>query len=136
MPLTGTTWSEAELRAIVDALPAHAWACRTDGYSIYCNQQWLNYTGLNQETARGWAYRDSIHPDDLANFLDQWKPLSDVGASIEMEARFRRVDGEYRWFLVRAQPVRDESGQAVTWFVTHTDIDDRKKSEALLAGEN
>ena len=136
MPLTGTTWSEAELRAIVDALPAHAWACRADGYSIYCNHQWLNYTGLNQETARGWAYRDSIHPDDLANFLNQWKQLSDVGAAIEMEARFRRVDGEYRWFLVRAQPVRDERGQIVTWFVTHTDIDDRKKSEALLAGEN
>jgi PAS domain S-box-containing protein len=136
MPLTGTTWSEAELRAIVDALPAHAWACRADGFSIYCNHQWLNYTGLSQETARGWAYRESIHPDDLAGFLNQWKQLSDVGAAIEMEARFRRVDGEYRWFLVRAQPVRDESGQIVTWFVTHTDIDDRKKSEALLAGEN
>lgn len=136
MSLTRTKWSEAELRAIVDALPTHAWVCRADGYSIYRNQQWLDYAGLNQDTARGWAYRDTIHADDLDNFLDQWKQLSDVGTAIEIEARFRRVDGEYRWFLVRALPVRDESGPIVNWFGTNTDIDDRKKSEALLAGEN
>jgi PAS domain S-box-containing protein len=128
--------SEIELRTIVDALPAHAWASRADGYNIYCNQQWLDYSGFTQETARGWTYRDTIHPDDLDSFVKQWNQLSSIGATVEAEARFRRVDGEYRWFLIRALPVRDENGQVVMWFGTNTDIDDRKKAEALLAGEN
>ena len=128
--------SEIEHRTIVDALPSHAWASRADGYNIYCNQQWLDYSGLTQETARGWTYRERIHPDDLDSFVKQWNEISAIGAAVEAEARFRRVDGEYRWFLVRALPVRDESGQIVKWFGTNTDIDDRKKAEALLAGEN
>ena len=128
--------SEIELRTIVDALPAHAWASRADGYNIYCNQQWLDYSGFIQETARGWTYRDTIHRDDLDSFVKQWNELSAIGATVEAEARFRRIDGEYRWFLIRALPVRDENGQVVMWFGTNTDIDDRKKAEALLAGEN
>ncbi len=129
-------WSEVELRTIIDALPAHAWASRADGYNVYCNRQWLDYSGFNQEAARGWAYRDIIHPDDVGSFVKQWNELSARGATIEAEARFRRVDGEYRWFLVRAAPLRDESGRIVMWFGTNTDIDDRKKAEALLTGQN
>lgn len=128
--------SEVELRTIIDALPAQAWASCPDGYNIYCNRQWLDYSGLTQETARGWTYRDTIHPDDLDYFLKRWNELSAIGAAFEAEARFRRVDGEYRWFLIRALSVRDENGQIVKWFGTNTDIDDRKKAEALLAGEN
>ena len=128
--------SEIELQTIVDALPAHAWASRSDGFNIFCNQQWLDYSGLTQETARGWTYRDTIHPDDLAPFLKSWAELSALGGLVEAEARFRRFDGEYRWFLIRALPVRDENGKTVKWFGTNTDIDDRKKAEALHAGEN
>ncbi|MEI9866369.1 MAG: GAF domain-containing protein, partial [Limisphaerales bacterium] len=128
--------SEIELRAIVDALPAHAWASRADGHNIFCNQQWLDYSGFTQETARGWTYRDTIHPDDLDPFVKKWTELSATGSPVEAEARFRRFDGEYRWFLIRAVPVRDENGNIAKWFGTNTDIDDRKKSEALLAGEN
>lgn len=128
--------SEIELRAIVDALPAHAWASRADGHNIFCNQQWLDYSGFTQETARGWTYRDSIHPDDLDPFIKKWTELSAIGSPVEAEARFRRFDGEYRWFLIRALPVRDENGNIAKWFGTNTDIDDRKKAEALLAGEN
>ncbi len=128
--------SEIELQTIIDALPAQAWASRPDGYNIYCNQQWLDYSGFTQETARGWTYRETIHPDDADYFLKQWNELSAIGAALEVEARFRRVDGEYRWFLIRAVPVRDENGQILKWFGTNTDIDDRKKAEALLAGEN
>jgi PAS domain S-box-containing protein len=128
--------SEIELRTIVDALPAQAWAWRADGYNIFCNQQWLDYSGFTQETARGWAYRDTIHPDDLDPFLQKWNELSAVGAAVEAEARFRRIDGVYRWFLIRAVPVRDENENIVKWFGTNTDINDRKNAEALLAGEN
>jgi PAS domain S-box-containing protein len=128
--------SEIELRTIVDALPAHAWASRTDGHNIFCNQQWLDYSGFNQETARGWTYRDTMHPEDLEPFVKKWNELSALGVTVEAEARFRRVDGEYRWFLIRALPIRDEEGNIIKWFGTNTDIDDRKNAEALLAGEN
>ena len=128
--------SEIELRAIVDALPAHAWASRADGHNIFCNQQWLDYSGFTQETARGWTYRDTIHSEDLEPYVKKWNELSALGVPVEAEARFRRADGEYRWFLVRALPVRDENDKIIKWFGTNTDIDDRKKSEALLAGEN
>jgi PAS domain S-box-containing protein len=128
--------SEIELRAIVDALPAHAWASGADGHNIFCNQQWLDYSGFTQETARGWTYRDTIHSEDLEPFVTKWNELSALGIPVEAEARFRRVDGEYRWFLVRALPFRDENEKIIKWFGTSTDIDDRKKSEALLAGEN
>jgi PAS domain S-box-containing protein len=128
--------SAIELRTIVDALPAHAWVSRADGHNIYCNQQWLDYSGLTQETARGWTYRDTIHPDDLDPFVKKWTDLSAIGVPVEAEARFRRFDGEYRWFLIRALPVRDENGNIIKWFGTNTDIDDRKRAESLLAGEN
>jgi PAS domain S-box-containing protein len=128
--------SEIEFRTIADALPAHAWASRADGYITYCNQQWLDYSGFNEEAARGWAYRDAIHPDDVKSFVERWNEQSALGTAIEAETRFRRIDGEYRWFLVRAAPVRDESGRIVMWFGTNTDIDDLKNAEALLTGEN
>ncbi len=134
--LTEIKRSEIELRTIVDALPAHAWASRADRHNIYCNQQWLDYSGITQEGTRSWTYRDTIHPDDLEPFVKKWNELSANGATVEAEARFRRYDGEYRWFLVRALPVRDEHGNTIKWFGTNTDIDDRKKAEALLAGEN
>ena len=127
--------SEIELRAIVDALPAHAWCSREDGFNIYCNQQWLDFSGLTQETARGWSYRDKLHPDDVGTFVSKWNEVSKTGAAMDAEARFRRHDGVYRWFLIRAVPVRDASGNIVKWFGTNTDIDDRKRTELLRATE-
>jgi PAS domain S-box-containing protein len=134
--LTEIRQSEIELRTMVNALPAQAWASRVDGYIIFCNQQWLDYSGFAQEAARGWTYRNTIHPEDLDPFIQKWNEFSALAVPIEAEARFRRVDGEYRWFLVRAVPVRDENGNILKWFGTNTDINDRKNAEALLAGEN
>lgn len=127
--------SEIELRSIVDALPAHAWCSRDDGYNIYCNQQWLDYTGLTQETARGWSYRDFIHPNDVDAYVRKWNEVSVTGAAVDAEVRFRRRDGEYRWFRIQAVPVRDENGFIVKWFGTNTDINDRKRTELLRAAE-
>jgi PAS domain S-box-containing protein len=134
--LKGIKRSETELRAIVDALPAHAWCSTADGYNIFCNQQWLDYSGFSQEAARGWTWRDAIHPDDAGAFVKKWAEVSTTGAPFDAEARLRRFDDEYRWFLVRAVPLRDESGTIVKWFGTHTDIDERKTADAVLAGEN
>src|SRR5271156_4302011 len=134
--LSALKGSEIELRTIVDALPAHAWCSREDGYNIYCNQEWLDYTGFTQETARGWNWRDKVHPDDMNLFDEQWARVAAIGAPLEGEVRLLRHDGEYRWFLIRAVPVRDETGNIIKWFGTDTDIDSRKQSETRLAGEN
>ncbi len=128
--------SETELRAIVDALPAHAWCSGADGYSVFCNQQWLDYSGLSPEAARGWSWRDAIHPEDAVAFSKKWSEVSASGAPFDAEARFRRFDGEYHWFLVRAVPLRDESGVIIKWFGTNTNIDERRKADAVRAGEN
>jgi PAS domain S-box-containing protein len=127
--------TEIELRAIIDALPAHAWCAGADGYNIFCNQQWLDYTGFSQEMARGWSWRDVIHPDDVASFVKNWSEVTLTGAPFDAESRIRRFDGEYRWFLVRAVPLRHESGRIIKWFGTNTQIDERKKADAVLAGE-
>src|SRR5271156_410716 len=79
--------SDLQLRTMIDALPAHAWASHADGSYIYCNQQWLNYSGFTEETVRGRTYREMIHPDDVGSFVKRWDELSIIGATIEVEAR-------------------------------------------------
>jgi len=117
-------------------LPAHAWCAGPDGYNVFCNQQWLDYSGFTQEAARGWSWRDAIHPEDAGAFVKKWSEVSATGAPFDAEARFRRFDDEYHWFLVRAVPLRDESGAIIKWFGTNTNIDERKKADAVRAGEN
>ena len=136
MALQEINRSEIELRAILDSVPSQAWGSRADGCIIFCNQPWLDYSGLSPAAALGWSWRDTLHPDDVGHYVAKWSEVSASGALIEAEVRFRRFDGEYRWFLVRAVSVRDENSKVIKWFGTNTDIDDRKKAEALLAGEN
>ena len=121
----------------VDAIPAQVWTAGSDGAVEFVNQQWIDYTGLSLEHSRGWAWASSnvIHSDDLPGLLETWRRVLASSQAGEAEARVRRRDGVYRWFLIRAVPSRDESG-AVVWFGTNTDIEDRKRAEALLAGEN
>ena len=123
---------------VVDAIPAHIWRAAPDGAIQFVNKQWIDYTGLSQDESQGWAWASTnvIHPDDLHGLLDTWQRVIAAGQPDEAEARVRRFDGEYRWYLIRAVPVRDESGALVGWFGTNTDIEDRKRAQALLTGEN
>ena len=127
---------EDYLRLTIDTIPVLAWCTRPDGSNEFLNQRWLDYTGLTIEEARGWGWKVAIHPDDLPQLLDVWQGLLVSGKSGELEARLRRADGVYRWFLFRVEPLRDAQGTIVKWYGTNTDIDDRKRAEALLAGEN
>ena len=127
---------EDYLRLTIDTIPVLAWCTRPDGWNEFLNQRWLDYTGLTIEEARGWGWKVAIHPDDLPQLLDVWQGLLASGKSGELEARLRRADGVYRWFLFRVEPLRDAQGTIVKWYGTNTDIDDRKRAEALLAGEN
>src|SRR6267142_1827747 len=127
---------EDYLRLTIDTIPVLAWCSLPDGSNEFLNQRWLDYTGLTIEGARGWGWKVAIHPDDLPQLLDVWQGLLVSGKSGEWEARLRRADGVYRWFLFRVEPLRDPQGTIVKWYGTNTDIDDRKRTEALLAGEN
>src|SRR5712671_503206 len=127
---------EDYLRLTIDTIPVLAWRTGPDGSNEFFNQRWLDYTGLTIEEARGWGWKVAIHRDDLPQLLDVWQGLLMSGKPGELEARLRRADGVYRWFLFRVEPLRDAQGTIVKWYGTNTDIDDRKRAEELLAAEN
>jgi PAS domain S-box-containing protein len=114
----------------------HAWSARSDGFADFFNKQWLEYTGLSADQAVGWGWKAAIDPDHLPRMLEAFQAAVDSGKSFETEGRFRRYGGEYRWFLFRGSPLLDASGQVVKWYGTNTDLEDRKRAEFLLAGEN
>jgi len=124
-----------QLRLVIDSIPGLVWTTLPDGHADFLNQRWRDYTGLSLEQAAGWGWRPAIHPDDLARLESEWRATLASGKPIEIEARLRRFDGEYRWFLFRGVPLRDETGNIVKWYGTNTDIEDRRRAEALLAGE-
>ena len=124
--------SERDLSSIINTIPMLAWSARTDGFCDFLNQRWLDFTGLSAEQARGSGWRAAIHPDDAKGLLDSWQMALVTVQLADVEARMRRFDGEYRWFLLRASPLRDESGKIVKWYGTNTDIDDRKRAEEEL----
>ena len=126
----------AQDRTVLDAIPTLAWSARSDGSVDFFNQRWLDYTGLTAEEAHDWGWTDALHTDDLNGVVDYWRSVLTSGEPGEIEARLRRFDGEYRWFLFRAIPSFDADGRIVKWFGTNTDIEDRKRAETLLAGEN
>jgi PAS domain S-box-containing protein len=126
---------EVKYRVRIDAIPTMAWCSLPDGSVEFFNQRWHDYTGVSFEKARGWGWKTVIHPDDLETVMDKWRALLASGQPGEIEARLRRFDGEYRWFLARAEPVRDNLGEIVNWYGADTDIEDRKRAEALLVAE-
>src|SRR5258706_8275897 len=125
-------------RLVINAIPAQVWRADPDGRIQFVNDVWLDYTGLSVDETLGWAWTtgDVIHPDDLPGLLETWRRVLASGQPDEAETRVRRSDGEYRWFLIRAVPVRSDGGVIVGWCGTNTDIEDRKRAEALLTGEN
>jgi len=124
--------SEARLRKILDTIPTLAWCSLPDGTGEFWNRRWHEYTGLTLEAVRGWGWQDAIHPEDLKEITDKWLGFLASGQPGEVEGRLRRFDGVYRWFLFRAEPLRDETGNIVNWYGTDTDIDDLKQAQAKL----
>ena len=124
--------SEARLRRIIDTIPTLAWCSLPDGTGEFWNRRWHDYTGLSPEAVRGWGWQDAIHSEDLKEITDKWLGFLASGQPGEVEGRLRRFDGTYRWFLFRAEPLRDESGNIVNWYGTDTDIDDRKRAQGAL----
>jgi formate hydrogenlyase transcriptional activator len=129
--------SEAELRTIVDMIPQLIAVLAPDGQALYVNQSTLEYTGLSPDQARGFEFRQRVfHSEDVERLRDERGSALERGEAFENEQRARRHDGQYRWFLIRYRPLRDERGRVVRWYATATDIDERKRAEERIHNEN
>jgi PAS domain S-box-containing protein len=124
--------SERDLTLIINTIPSLAWSARPDGSADFFNQHYLEFVGLSAEQARGWGWTVAVHPDDLNDLAATWRRIVVSQAPGEAEARLRRHDGEYRWFLLRANPLRDETGAIVKWYAVNTDIADLKRAQEDL----
>src|SRR6476660_1614088 len=123
--------SEDRLRLVIDTIPTLVWRAGPDGVPDFLNQPALDYTGLSLDHAEtGWPR--AFHPDDKKGMLQKWSAIRESGMPGGLEARLRRFDCEYRWFLFQALPLRDESGNIVKWYGSATDIEDRKRAEEAL----
>jgi len=120
--------AEDRLRLIIDTIPTMAWSLRPDGAVDFVNQRSRDYAGLSLEEHIEEPTR-TIHPEDLARVMEKWLADMAAGEPSEDEMRLRRADGEYRWFLVRTAPLRDEQGNVVKWYGSSVDIEDRKRAE-------
>ena len=133
---------ERELATTIETIPALVLSFLPDGTVDFVSHRWLDYVGLSREEmfptrkplspTLGGAWKSTNHPDDLDRALNKWQAALATGEPLELETRYRRADGQYRWFLVRSVPLRDEIGQIVKWYATFTDIDDRKQAEEKL----
>ena len=121
-----------QFQRALDTIPGLVWSALPDGSVDYLNQPWLEYAGLTFEEAVGWGWQSAIHPEDLAGLIEYWKSVLLSGKPGDREARLRRFDGVYRWFLFRAVPLYDGIGRLVKWYGQTTDIDDRKRAEEEL----
>ena len=120
---------EAELRHVVDTIPAIVWSARPDGANSYGNSRFVEYCGMRPEQIAGSGWHAATHPDDLERHNAKWLACAASGEPFEDEVRFRRADGQYRSHLQRGVPLRDEAGHIVKWYGVLTDIEDRKRAE-------
>lgn len=124
--------SEKRFDSIANLVPDLLWASEPDGSTHWHNQRWLEYTGQRFEQAIGWGWVDVIHPDDRDGSARRYAEAVKAGKPLRQEHRIRRNDGEYRWFVVNATPVKDENGQIIKMYGTATDIHDSKQAEEVL----
>lgn len=121
--------SEAQVRALADAVPQLVWASTPDGHTDYYNRRWYDYVGAEhgEFLERDWPML--LHPDDRSRVQERWEDALRTGEAYDDEYRVRRHDGVYRWFLDRALPVRGQDGRILRWFGTCTDVDEQKQTE-------
>ena len=121
--------SEREFRDVLNSIPAVVWSALPDGSNSYVNSRFVEYCGMLPEQIAGSGWHAATHPDDLERHNAKWLACVASGELFEDEVRFRRADGQYRWYLQRGVPLRDEAGKIMKWFGVLTDIEDRKQAE-------
>jgi len=119
--------SEAHLRLMADSIPQIVWIIEPSGRNVYFNRQWLAYTGVAVDsTTPANIAAEFLHPDDHAATMRAWNAAYESGGAFQVEHRIRSKSGEYRWFLVMAEPYRNAAGELQRWFGTSTDIHEQK----------
>lgn len=126
--------SEARLWELINTIPAISWFSLPDGSNEFLNKRWTEYTGLSPEESVGSQWQVAYHPEDLPRVIQRRQEYMSSGETGEIQARIRRFDGVYRWFLIRAEPFRNDAGTIVRWYGTCTDIHDRKLIQLELQG--
>lgn len=129
--------SEARFRELAEAGPQFIWVSQPDGSLEYINQRWIAYSGLELSVTTDFRQlARSVHPEDQLEMTANWGRSLAMSEPFEMEARLRRADGAYRWFMIRSVPAQDESGRITKWFAVSTDIHEQKQSQAKLLRAN
>jgi len=124
--------AQDHLRLFIDTTPALLHSGLPDGYLDFFNKRWLEYLGLSLDHICGWRWTNTIHPNDVEEFVQKWRSSLATGEPFEAEARVRRADGEYRAFLHRKVPLRNDQGRITKWYGSSIDIEDRKRAEEEL----
>jgi PAS domain S-box-containing protein len=125
--------SEAQFRTLAESMPQMVWLTRSDGWNIYVNQNWMDYTGLSLEQSLGHGWIEAVHPDDRQRSWDAWQHATATQGEYSLECLLRRADGAYRWWLTRAVPQWDETGKILKWIGTSTDIHDLKLAQLEIS---
>src|SRR5262249_42746330 len=117
---------------LADNMSPLAWICDQLGNVTWYNKRWLEYTGMTFEDMAGWGWDKVQHPEHVERVVERVKRSRDTGEAWEDTFPLRGKDGNYRWFLSRAIPIRDETGNVVQWFGTNTDVTENRLAEAAL----
>jgi PAS domain S-box-containing protein len=128
--------SEERFRTLADHIAQLAWMAQPDGWIFWYNQRWYDFTGTNFEEMQGWGWQRVHHPDHVQAVTEKFRQAIETGEAWEDTFPLLGHDGEYRWFLSRALPIHDESGEIVRWFGTNTDITERMQMEERLRAED
>jgi PAS domain S-box-containing protein len=129
--------SSEDFRMLSEAMPQIVWMSRPDGWNLYLNQRWVDFTGMSVEEGAGRGWNRPFHPEDWSQAQQRWKLATETGVPYEMECRLRKADGDYHWMLIRGLPQRDAAGSITRWLGTCTDIHEMKQAmEATRASED
>jgi PAS domain S-box-containing protein len=124
--------SEERFRTLANSIPQLAWMARADGFILWYNQRWHDYTGTTPQQMEGWGWQSVHDPAVLPSVLIRWREAIALAQPFEMEFPLRAADGTFRNFLTRAQPMKDSEGRLEQWFGTCTDVDQLKRTEQSL----
>ncbi|MDB5234682.1 MAG: hypothetical protein JWR44_1675 [Hymenobacter sp.] len=128
--------SQNRFQQLLETLPQMAWTAHPDGSATYYNRRWYDFTGASFSELQGWGWEQLVHPDDLAGTSARWRHSLATGERFEDETRWRDRHGAYRWFLIRAEPIRDKSGAISLWVGSHTDVHEVKQVQQQLEDQN
>lgn len=124
--------SEERFRTLANSIPQLAWIAQADGYTIWYNRRWYEYTGTTPEQMEGWGWQSVHDPEWLPEVMQNWTAAIDSRQPFDMEFPLRGADGRFRIFLTRVQPIKDSRDGVVQWFGTNTDVDELKRMEESL----